>query len=184
MQVILRKEWVMLGALALAVFFAGNASAQVCPQDVGVERGTKHAPVADPEGGWQPRHAVTDWWGPMPQTSYTPNYGCYPGNARTINRAPAFHGYTLRSPYNYRMYSEFPWHADITEPEPYPVQTMGDDGVTGRNMGGAYDGQEIIIREEYAPSAPLPMPAAKATSSQVPTPAKPPKAMNTKYFES
>ncbi|MGN1272961.1 MAG: hypothetical protein ACI4UF_00100, partial [Thermoguttaceae bacterium] len=76
--------------------------------------------IADPEGGWQTKGFIIDSFGPMPQTAYDPNYGCYPGNARTIHRYPAFHGYYYDRPYNYRHYSEYPWNAEITEPRPYP----------------------------------------------------------------
>lgn len=76
--------------------------------------------IADPEGGWQTKGFVADWFGPMPQTAYDPNFGCYPGNARTIHRYPAFHGYYYAAPYNYRHYAEYPWNAEIVEPKPYP----------------------------------------------------------------
>jgi hypothetical protein len=54
--------------------------------------------------------------GPMPQTCYEPRYGCYPGNARTNHRYPAFHGSYYRSPYNWRNAFDYPWHAEPHEP--------------------------------------------------------------------
>jgi hypothetical protein len=53
----------------------------------------------------------------MPQTCYDPRFGCYPGNARTINRYPAFHGAYYRKPYNWRQYMEYPWHAAPHDPQ-------------------------------------------------------------------
>src|SRR5688572_16870743 len=32
------------------------------------------------------------WFGHMPQTCYSPRYGCYYGNNRHMHRYPAFHG--------------------------------------------------------------------------------------------
>ncbi|MDA7950307.1 MAG: hypothetical protein MPJ24_02380 [Pirellulaceae bacterium] len=54
--------------------------------------------------------------GPMPQTCYSPTFGCYPGNSREIHRYPAFHGTYYRKPYNYRNLFDYPWHADLHEP--------------------------------------------------------------------
>jgi len=54
--------------------------------------------------------------GGMPQTCYSPRYGCYPGNARCIHRYPAFHGVYYRRPYNYRNLFDYPWHAELHEP--------------------------------------------------------------------
>ncbi|MBR0191344.1 MAG: hypothetical protein IJQ31_04680 [Thermoguttaceae bacterium] len=98
-----------------------TTKSQDCGQNIGAPKGRVglHR-VADPEGGWQTKGFVIDSFGPMPQTAYDPNYGCYPGNARTIHRYPAFHGYYYDRPYNYRHYSEYPWNAEITEPRPYP----------------------------------------------------------------
>lgn len=182
MHVISKKGFVLFSAIALTFIFTGipvlKVSAQgpgymssrigECPENAGVERGTKAHPQADPDGGWQSKGAVLDWWGPMPQTNYTPHYGCYPGNARTIHRYPAFHGYYYRNPYNYRMYSEFPWHADMAEPEPYPEQTLKQIG-SQANTGEPYDGQEIIIKEMIINTPPV-VPATPA--KKVPTPAK------------
>lgn len=54
--------------------------------------------------------------GPMPQTCYSPRYGCYPGNSRFIHRYPAFHGAYYRLPYNYRNQFDYPWNAEMHEP--------------------------------------------------------------------
>lgn len=54
--------------------------------------------------------------GGMPQTCYSPRYGCYPGNDREIQRYPAFHGSFYRRPYNYRNVFDYPWHAELHEP--------------------------------------------------------------------
>jgi hypothetical protein len=62
---------------------------------------------------------VWDWFGPMPQTCYSPRFGCYPGNERYIQRYPAFHGYYYRQPYNYTHYFDYPWHAQPHEPVGY-----------------------------------------------------------------
>ena len=58
------------------------------------------------------------WFQPMPQTCYSPHYGCYPGNGRDIHRYPAFHGYYYRQAYNYRPLFEYPWQAGMHEPLP------------------------------------------------------------------
>ncbi|MDO4570725.1 MAG: hypothetical protein Q4D38_10100 [Planctomycetia bacterium] len=108
-------------------------SNEVCQECVGAPQG--HAGlrrVADTEGGWQTKGYIADWHGPMPQTNYGSHFGCYPGNARTIHRYPAFHGYYYRSPYNYRHYSEYPWNADMAEPRAYPKQT---NFATGTDVG-------------------------------------------------
>jgi hypothetical protein len=68
------------------------------------------------------RCCLLDWFGPMPQTCYSPRFGCYPGNGRDIHRYPAFHGYYYRKPYNYRHYFEYPWHAEPHEPLGYSVR--------------------------------------------------------------
>lgn len=118
-----------LGIAGLFLFISQSMSempytttkSQDCGQYVGAPKGHVglHR-IADPEGGWQTKGFIIDSFGPMPQTAYDPNYGCYPGNARTIHRYPAFHGYYYDRPYNYRHYSEYPWNAEITEPRPYP----------------------------------------------------------------
>ncbi|MGD0898708.1 MAG: hypothetical protein ABR915_12800 [Thermoguttaceae bacterium] len=57
-----------------------------------------------------------DWFKSMPQTCYSPTYGCYPGNGRDIQRYPAFHGTYYRRAYNYRQLQEWPWLAEPHEP--------------------------------------------------------------------
>jgi hypothetical protein len=64
---------------------------------------------------------LPDWFRPMPQTCYTPRYGCYPGNGRDIHRYPAFHGNYYRKPYNYRNLFEWPWLAEPHEPARFCV---------------------------------------------------------------
>lgn len=64
--------------------------------------------------GW-----VNDWFKPMPQTCYSPTFGCYPGNGRDIQRYPAFHGNYYRRAYNYRHLSQWPWEAELHEPVGY-----------------------------------------------------------------
>lgn len=56
------------------------------------------------------------WFGHMPQTCYSPRYGCYYGNNRHMHRYPAFHGTYYRRPYNYRNLFDYPWHAEMHEP--------------------------------------------------------------------
>ncbi|MDO4550393.1 MAG: hypothetical protein Q4C96_03980 [Planctomycetia bacterium] len=166
MRMIYGEKIISFGIITLVIILCGCLSQSVsaqwsnymsnqagdCPQASGVDRGTRFHSGVDPDGGWVPKGKVRDWWGPMPQTNYTPRYGCYPGNARTIHRYPAFHGYYYRAPYNYRLYSEFPWHADMAEPQPYPAQVMENE----ENSSEYYDGQEIIIHEEIlSPSNPV-----------------------------
>lgn len=52
----------------------------------------------------------------MPQTCYSPRYGCYSSNNRHMHRYPAFHGVYYRRPYNYRNLFDYPWHAEQNEP--------------------------------------------------------------------
>jgi len=59
---------------------------------------------------------VPAWFRRMPQTCYSPRFGCYPGNGRDIQRYPAFHGTFYRRAYNYRQVFEYPWHAAPHEP--------------------------------------------------------------------
>jgi hypothetical protein len=62
--------------------------------------------------GW-----FADWFTPMPQTCYSPRFGCYPGASRTLQRYPAFHGTYYRRAYNYRQLYEWPWLAEPHEPD-------------------------------------------------------------------
>jgi hypothetical protein len=90
--------------------------------------------------------------GPMPQTCYAPRYGCYSGNNRHMHRYPAFHGTYYRSPYNYRTYFDYPWHAGLHEPTSlfsYNVEELqqpenlpGGEELppTGTSYEGTYEG--------------------------------------------
>ena len=63
------------------------------------------------------RHfSIRDDFGAMPQTCYSPRYGCYPGGDRLMHRYPAFHGSFYRRPYHYRNVFDYPWHAALHEP--------------------------------------------------------------------
>jgi hypothetical protein len=62
---------------------------------------------------------ISDQFGQMPQTCYSPRFGCYPGNGRDIQRYPAFHGTYYRNPYNYRQLFDYPWSAGTHEPVGY-----------------------------------------------------------------
>jgi hypothetical protein len=97
------------------------------------------------------------WWGPMPQTCYSPRFGCYAGSSRTINRYPAFHGYYYRAPYNYRHYYEYPWHASPHDPQAFFTYRP--------EMGG----QEIIVptpQTEISPPVQAPVPAPPKPTTQ------------------
>jgi hypothetical protein len=67
-----------------------------------------------------------DWFKPMPQTCYSPRFGCYPGNGRDIQRYPAFHGTYYRRAYNYRTLMEYPWLAEPHEPVGF-VSSCGNE---------------------------------------------------------
>lgn len=111
-----------------------------CGAGVGAPRGRDGLRrIADPEGGWETKGFVLDSFGPMPQTAYDPNFGCYPGNARTIHRYPAFHGNYYSTPTHFREYAEYPWNATIAEPRPYPNNAL---------MG---IGTEVVIPESAVP---------------------------------
>ena len=76
--------------------------------------------LSDGGGGSHAHHGhcrfIADHGGPMPQTCYSPRYGCYFGNNRHMHRYPAFHGTFYRRPYNYRNTFDYPWHAALHEP--------------------------------------------------------------------
>lgn len=72
------------------------------------------------------------WWQPMPQTCYTPHFGCYPGNGRDIYRHSAFHGNYYRQAYNYRPLFEYPWQAGMHEPMPLELSSERSMGVNPR----------------------------------------------------
>lgn len=141
-----------------------TTKSQDCGQNYGAPKG--HAGlhrVADPEGGWQTKGPIIDSFGPMPQTAYDPNYGCYPGNARTIHRYPAFHGYYYDRPYNYRHYSEYPWNAEITEPRPYPNRV--------NHVGSAVIMPSVITPgESIIGPAPTPAQAPQPSTEAIQTP--------------
>jgi hypothetical protein len=90
---------------------------------------------------------LRDWFGPMPQTCYTPRFGCYPGNGRHMHRYPAFHGYYYRKPYNYRMAFDYPWHAAPHEPQGYG--SCGYGPVAGCSPG-------VPMEEVPLPARPIP----------------------------
>lgn len=82
------------------------------------------------------------WFQPMPQTCYTPHYGCYPGNGRDIYRPTAFHGYYYRQAYNYRPLFEYPWQAGMQEPLPFELS--GDRSAVAGPMPGQPQRVEVI----------------------------------------
>jgi len=115
----------LMSASLVLVMLGGSGQEMPLTQEVvvadtmpisGTVATTGHRPTATGHG-W-----LVDWFGPMPQTCYQPRFGCYPGNPRTINRYPAFHGYYYRAPYNYRHLFEYPWHAQPNEPQPLRPQ--------------------------------------------------------------
>jgi hypothetical protein len=79
--------------------------------------------------------------GPMPQSCYNPSFGCY-ASTRFMHRYPAFHGYYYRSPYNYRHYFDYPWHAGLHEPTSH----------FSYNVPGQAAGERVV------PPAPVPVP--------------------------
>ena len=88
------------------------------------------------------------WFRPMPQTCYTPHYGCYPGNGRDIHRYPAFHGYYYRQAYNYRPLFEYPWQAGMHEPLPLEISSA-------RSLAGKTSESEAgpeVIEKPASPS--------------------------------
>ena len=141
-----------------------TTKSQDCGQNYSAPRGRvgMHR-MADPEGGWQTKGPIIDSFGPMPQTAYDPNYGCYPGNARTIHRYPAFHGYYYDRPYNYRHYSEYPWNKEITEPAPYPDRTR----YAVPQMGSSI----VMPNDPYMGTAPDPSGMPEQSTQPGPTPA-------------
>ena len=79
--------------------------------------------------------------GPMPQTCYSPRFGCYPGNNRHIQRYPAFHGSYYRRPYNYRNLFDYPWHAELHEPTSlFTYNVEGEDDGTSGDDAFDFDG--------------------------------------------
>jgi hypothetical protein len=107
------------------------------------------------------RKWVCDWLGPMPQTCYSPRFGCYPGNGRDIQRYPAFHGYYYREPYNYRHYFDYPWHAQPHEPLPYFSHRGGptpDGGLMPTPDPGMSPAVPAPAVGPQPPALPAPMP--------------------------
>jgi hypothetical protein len=111
------------------------AEASVDGQSIG--RPSPYEPPRDPQAseGWL--HSFIDyvhvWFYPMPQTCYSPRYGCYPGNGRDIQRYPPFHGTYYRRAYNYRTLYEYPWQ---TEPhQPLPLAVNQENGVIRLPVG-------------------------------------------------
>lgn len=93
------------------------------------------------------------WFQPMPQTCYTPHYGCYPGNGRDIYRTSAFHGYYYRQAYNYRPLFEYPWQADMHEPLPFELSMQRS--TPGRPQPPQPQGAEVIESPTPHPLRPL-----------------------------
>ncbi|MGA2035957.1 MAG: hypothetical protein ABSG68_27220 [Thermoguttaceae bacterium] len=98
--------------------------------------GYQQGPPRDPQEGCD-RHSffgcIAAWFEPMPQTCYSPRYGCYPGNGRDIQRYPAFHGYYYRRGYNYRTLYEYPWYAQPHDPLAYLPRNRPDPGPAGHD---------------------------------------------------
>ena len=104
--------------------------------------------------------------GPMPQTCYSPRYGCYSGNNRHMHRYPAFHAYYYRRPYNYRNLFDYPWHADLHEPTSLfsynvPAEEEAADDGPGFDNGNASSPERL---EDIVP--PLPEEEARRTSDR------------------
>ena len=95
------------------------------------------------------------WFEPMPQTCYSPHYGCYPGNGRDIYRYPAYHGNYYRQAYNYRPLFEYPWQADMYEP--LPLEISSDRSLADNPRGRQQPGRAEVIATP-APSPPSRMP--------------------------
>ncbi len=116
-----------------------------------------------------------DWFKPMPQTCYSPRYGCYPGNGRDIQRYPAFHGNYYRRAYNYRQLYEWPWLAAPHEPARLVVPCVAMEGmVPGVPVEGLAPG---MTGEGMAPAEMHLRPATEESvwppAEAVPTPAPP-----------
>jgi hypothetical protein len=112
----------------------------------------------------------------MPQTCYSPRYGCYPGNGRDIQRYPAFHGNYYRRAYNYRQLYEWPWLAAPHEPARFVVPCVAVEGmvpgVAGEGMAPAEIYPRSAIEEfPWTPTEMVPTPARPIEA--VPTPIRP-----------
>jgi hypothetical protein len=87
------------------------------------------------------------WLGPMPQTCYSPRFGCYPGNSRYINRYPAFDGSYYRQAYNYRQLFDYPWHATPREPQGYLLGYEGPMPPAGEPIPAPYPEPGTLLSE-------------------------------------
>jgi hypothetical protein len=100
-------------------------------------------------GGLNKGGHLGGWFGHMPQTCYSPRYGCYYGGNRHMNRYPAFHGTFYRRPYNYRNLFDYPWHAEMHEPTSlFSYNVQGEGAAPGGSVGD--------IPQPPAPVAPSP----------------------------
>ena len=102
-----------------AAYGAGPSGYDVGPGGYGTGAGMYGGECDECEGGRHGHHGqgygLKSWCGPMPQSCYSPSFGCYP-STRFMHRYPAFHNTYYRSAYNYRQYSDYPWHAGLHEP--------------------------------------------------------------------
>lgn len=117
--------------------YPGEAS--IVGQSIGAP--SPYEPPRDPQAceGWFRSFVdyVHVWFYPMPQTCYSPRYGCYPGNGRDIQRYPPFHGTYYRRAYNYRTLYEYPWQAEPHQPLPLAVnQENGADRLPAGEPSG------------------------------------------------
>lgn len=96
------------------------------------------------------------WFEPMPQTCYTPHFGCYPGNGRDIYRPTAFHGYYYRQAYNYRPLYEYPWQAGMHEPLPFELSS--ERSMAGGPQLAQPQPQPAEVIDTPSPKPPHPMP--------------------------
>jgi len=159
----------MYAALLMAMIVAGAGQAPVTSADelsVAPVQCCTYSP-SDPQRnpdcvcgavGW-----FFDWFKPMPQTCYSPTYGCYPGNGRDIQRYPAFHGTYYRRAYNYRQLYEWPWQAEPHEPIAYSAQVITGPTGSSTNEYGIPVTEEPTPRLENIPS-PIPEPGMSQPS--------------------
>ncbi|MHC4399325.1 MAG: hypothetical protein ACYTG0_06575 [Planctomycetota bacterium] len=137
-----------------------DSSMVVVATDCAGEVGSCCGTAACGEGGCGTHRCwLCDWCGPMPQTCYSPRFGCYPGNGRDIHRYPAFHGYHSRKPYNYRHYFEYPWHAQPHEPLGYSVYRSGEweEAVTAEEGYPTPGSQQTLLpAPDLRPLPPMP----------------------------
>jgi hypothetical protein len=131
-----------MNAILLTVLALSGAGGATPAVDGGVcdvcDTGGKHGHAKGHHGGCL---------GAMPQSCYNPSFGCY-ASTRFMHRYPAFHGYYYRGAYNYRHYSDYPWHAGLHEPTSH----------FSYNVPGAAQGESIV------PPMPTPTPEPAAES--------------------